>query len=71
MNYASRLAALTAERGRLCVGIDPMPGVLDAWGLPQDLSGLERCARGIVARTVNEVQPITQFHSQQPFGVFV
>lgn len=48
MNYASRLAALTAERGRLCVGIDPMPSVLDAWGLPQDLSGLERCARGIV-----------------------
>ncbi len=31
--YAERLAALTAERGRLCVGIDPMPGVLDAWGL--------------------------------------
>lgn len=48
MNYASRLAALTAERGRLCVGIDPMPSVLDAWGLSQDLSGLERCARGIV-----------------------
>jgi orotidine-5'-phosphate decarboxylase len=48
MTYASRLAALTAERGRLCVGIDPMPRVLDAWGVPQDLSGLERCARGIV-----------------------
>jgi orotidine-5'-phosphate decarboxylase len=48
MTYATRLAALTAERGRLCVGIDPMPSVLDAWELPHDLSGLERCARGIV-----------------------
>ena len=46
--YAERLAALTAERGRLCVGIDPMPGVLDAWGLAHDVDGLERCARGIV-----------------------
>ncbi|MHA6511796.1 orotidine-5'-phosphate decarboxylase [Tessaracoccus sp. Z1128] len=49
MSYASRLSAITAERGRLCVGIDPMPSVLHAWGLPADLTGLERCARGIVA----------------------
>lgn len=48
MSYAARLAAATADRGRLCVGIDPMPAVLDAWGLPHDVSGLERCARGIV-----------------------
>ncbi|MBK7821163.1 MAG: orotidine-5'-phosphate decarboxylase [Tessaracoccus sp.] len=46
--YADRLAALTAARGRLCVGIDPMPSVLDAWGLSHDVDGLERCARGIV-----------------------
>ncbi|MFT3886809.1 MAG: orotidine-5'-phosphate decarboxylase [Arachnia sp.] len=46
--YAERLAALTAERGSLCVGIDPMPSVLDAWGLARDVEGLERCARGIV-----------------------
>ncbi|SHJ37499.1 orotidine-5'-phosphate decarboxylase [Tessaracoccus bendigoensis DSM 12906] len=48
MTYARRLADLTASRGRLCVGIDPMPSVLDAWGLPHDVAGLERCARGIV-----------------------
>ncbi|GAA4902542.1 orotidine-5'-phosphate decarboxylase [Tessaracoccus lubricantis] len=48
MTYAQRLAAVTAERGRLCVGIDPMPAVLDAWGLPHTVDGLERCARGIV-----------------------
>lgn len=48
MSYAERLAAVTAERGRTCVGIDPMPSVLDAWDLPRSLDGLERCARGIV-----------------------
>lgn len=46
--YAERLAATTAERGRLCVGIDPMPSVLEAWGVEADVTGLEKVARGIV-----------------------
>lgn len=46
--YAERLAAAVDERGRLCVGIDPMPAVLDAWDLPRDVRGLESCARSIV-----------------------
>lgn len=46
--YAERLSATTQERGRLCVGIDPMPTVLEAWGLPYTVDGLESCARGIV-----------------------
>lgn len=48
MSYASRLQAAIEDRGRLCVGIDPMPGVLAAWGLNNDVQGLERCARAIV-----------------------
>lgn len=48
MTYAAKLAAVTAQRGRLCVGIDPMSSVLAAWELDADLNGLERCARGIV-----------------------
>lgn len=48
MTYAERLATLTAERGALCVGIDPHPQVLEAWGLADDVSGLEACARGMV-----------------------
>lgn len=48
MTYAEKLTAATASRGRLCVGIDPMPSVLAAWGLPHSVDGLERCARGIV-----------------------
>ena len=46
--YRQRLRQVTAERGNLCVGIDPHPGVLAAWGLPATASGLEQCARGII-----------------------
>ncbi|AQP44449.1 orotidine-5'-phosphate decarboxylase [Tessaracoccus flavus] len=46
--YAERLNAVTSKRGRLCVGIDPMPSVVEAWGLPNSVAGLEACARGIV-----------------------
>lgn len=64
MTYAAKLAAITAERGRLCVGIDPMPAVLDAWGLHHDVDGLERCARGIVeaaGETVAVFKPQSAF----------
>ena len=47
--YGERLAALMAERGPLCAGIDPHPSLLTSWGLPVDASGLERCARTMVA----------------------
>ncbi|MFV0452611.1 MAG: orotidine-5'-phosphate decarboxylase [Propioniciclava sp.] len=46
--YRQRLTTLTGERGNLCVGIDPHPRILAAWGLPASASGLERCARGVV-----------------------
>jgi orotidine-5'-phosphate decarboxylase len=46
--FGARLAAATAARGPLCVGIDPHPGLLAAWGLPDDASGLERFARTVV-----------------------
>jgi orotidine-5'-phosphate decarboxylase len=37
------------------VGIDPHPGVLRAWGLEDDVHGLERCARGLVEALAGEV----------------
>ena len=46
--YRRRLRALAAERGALCVGIDPHASVLDAWGLERSASGLETCARTLV-----------------------
>ena len=47
-SYGERLAALTAERGPLCVGVDPHPSLLASWGLAADAQGLERCARGLI-----------------------
>ncbi|HET9302993.1 MAG TPA: orotidine-5'-phosphate decarboxylase [Propionibacteriaceae bacterium] len=47
-SYGERLAALTAERGPLCVGVDPHPSLLASWGLDADARGLERCARGMI-----------------------
>ncbi|WP_336713011.1 orotidine-5'-phosphate decarboxylase [Arthrobacter sp. USHLN218] len=40
--FGARLQAAMAARGALCVGIDPHPGLLQAWGLNDDAGGLER-----------------------------
>ena len=37
--FGARLAAAVAARGPLCVGVDPHPGLLSAWGLPVDALG--------------------------------
>jgi orotidine-5'-phosphate decarboxylase len=44
MTFGTRLEEAVATRGRLCVGVDPHPGLLDAWGLPDSVVGLERFA---------------------------
>lgn len=46
--FGARLAAARAARGPLCVGIDPHPALLDRWGLPDDVQGLERFALTVV-----------------------
>ena len=38
--FGARLAAAMEAHGPLCVGIDPHPSLLAAWGLPDDASGL-------------------------------
>ena len=40
--FGSRLAAAIAARGPLCVGIDPHPELMAAWGLPATSDGLAR-----------------------------
>lgn len=40
--FGSRLAAAIAARGPLCVGIDPHPELMAAWGLSADVDGLAR-----------------------------
>ena len=40
--FGERLAGAMAERGPLCLGIDPHPELLQAWGLAVDADGLAR-----------------------------
>ncbi|MEK9599539.1 MAG: orotidine 5'-phosphate decarboxylase, partial [Pontimonas sp.] len=37
-----------ADQVTLCVGLDPQPAVLEAWGLPDSELGLESFVRAIV-----------------------
>jgi orotidine-5'-phosphate decarboxylase len=41
-SFGSRLGRAMADRGPLCVGIDPHPSLLQRWGLADDAAGLER-----------------------------
>jgi orotidine-5'-phosphate decarboxylase len=64
MSYGQRLSAAIAERGRVCVGIDPHPSILRDWGLDLDVSGLEHCARGTV-EALGDLVPV--FKPQSAF----
>lgn len=46
--FGRRLHAAMQDRGPFCAGIDPHPGLLRAWGLDDDVTGLERFARTAV-----------------------
>ena len=64
MSFGTRLAKAVAERGPLCVGIDPHPGLLAEWGLTPDAAGLERFALTCVeafAGQVSLVKPQSAF----------
>ena len=41
-SFGSRLGRAMADRGPLCVGIDPHPALLASWGLNDDVAGLRR-----------------------------
>jgi orotidine-5'-phosphate decarboxylase len=47
-SFGVRLHRAMAERGPLCVGIDPHPGLLSAWGLDDDVDGLTRFCQTVV-----------------------
>jgi orotidine 5'-phosphate decarboxylase subfamily 2 len=47
-----------AERGQLCVGIDPHPALLHAWGLGDDPAGLESFALLTVEAMAGEVAAV-------------
>ncbi|MFI7591209.1 orotidine-5'-phosphate decarboxylase [Micromonospora sp. NPDC049359] len=47
-SFGTRLHRAVTERGPLCVGIDPHPGLLARWGLADDIDGLDRFTRTVV-----------------------
>ncbi|MEU4525354.1 orotidine-5'-phosphate decarboxylase [Amycolatopsis sp. NPDC024027] len=73
--FGARLAKAVAARGPLCAGIDPHPGLIEAWGLPVDVSGLERFALSateVLAAHAAIVKPQSAFfESFGPAGVRV
>jgi orotidine-5'-phosphate decarboxylase len=67
--FGKRLDAALDERGPLCVGIDPHPALLEAWGLGDDADGLARFADTCVeafAGTAAVIKP--QSGLFEPYG---
>lgn len=46
--FGARLSAAMTARGPLCVGIDPHPGLLAAWGLADNVQGLRSFSLGVL-----------------------
>ncbi|MGH8860071.1 MAG: orotidine-5'-phosphate decarboxylase [Jatrophihabitantaceae bacterium] len=69
VTFGKRLDAALDARGSLCVGIDPHPALLSAWGLDDDAAGLARFADICVeafADTAAAVKP--QSGLFEPYG---
>jgi orotidine-5'-phosphate decarboxylase len=65
--FGSRLDDAMGDRGPLCAGIDPHPGLLHEWGLDDDVAGLERfalTAAGSLAPRVAVVKPQSAFYER-------
>ncbi|WP_406380051.1 orotidine-5'-phosphate decarboxylase [Streptomyces sp. NBC_01618] len=53
--FGARLRHAMDTRGPLCVGIDPHASLLTAWGLNDDVTGLERFTRTVVEALADRV----------------
>lgn len=53
--FGQRLASAMAAHGPLCVGIDPHPGLLAAWGLNDDVQGLRSFSLRVVEAMAGQV----------------
>ncbi|GGD19869.1 orotidine-5'-phosphate decarboxylase [Nocardioides daphniae] len=65
--FGARLHRAIGERGRLCVGIDPHASLLKAWGLDDDVAGLERFALTVaeaLAPEVSVLKPQSAFYER-------
>jgi orotidine-5'-phosphate decarboxylase len=57
-HFGARLAAAADRFGPLCVGIDPHPALLAAWGLDDDAAGLRRFALTALEALLGEAAAI-------------
>lgn len=67
LSFGERLRERSAERGRLCVGIDPHAALLRDWGLNDDVDGLREFSRRCVeafADTACVVKPQVAFYER-------
>jgi len=53
--FGVRLHRAMAQRGPLCLGIDPHPALLDRWGLADDVDGLARFSQTVVDAVADRV----------------
>ena len=58
VRFGARLRAAMDRYGPLCVGIDPPPGLLAAWGLPDDASGLIRFSETVMEALADRVAAV-------------
>ncbi|HEV2342541.1 MAG TPA: orotidine-5'-phosphate decarboxylase [Actinocrinis sp.] len=54
-SFGARLRAALDARGPLCAGVDPHSALLAAWGLSDDVAGLERFAGTVVEALADRV----------------
>jgi orotidine-5'-phosphate decarboxylase len=74
-SFGTRLSQSFAKYGQLCVGIDPHAGLLEEWGLSDDVAGLETFALSVLNAAVGRVgiiKPQVSFferHGSRGFAV--
>ena len=74
-SFGARLSENFAKYGQLCVGIDPHAGLLEEWGLSDDVAGLETFALTVLNATAGRVgiiKPQVSFferHGSKGFAV--
>lgn len=67
--FGARLAAAMDAHGPLCVGIDPHPGLLDAWGLPRTAEGVRRFALTVLEAAAGHAPAVKpQVALFEPYG---
>lgn len=53
--FGSRLAAAVGRFGNLCVGIDPHPALLAAWGIPDSPTGVEEFSATVLEAVAGRI----------------